>query len=101
MMLRFLWTSFDYLTPEKIQDFIVVGGIVDFQMFALGELSKPMQKWMSRRVFSVEERLKKINFPDQSHSDTQPVEITFTVPKYVYMSPDASSVDIKIWDKAK
>lgn len=68
-------------------------------MFALGELSKPMQKWTSRRVFTVEERLKKINFPDQSNSDTQPVEITFTVPKTVYMSQDTSSVDIKIWDK--
>jgi hypothetical protein len=53
-----------------------------------------------RRIYSLEERLKKINFPDAAHSDVQPVEITFTVPNTVFMSDDNSSVDIKIWDRA-
>jgi hypothetical protein len=68
-------------------------------MFAFPELSKSLRQWTIRRVYTLEERLKKINFPDQSHSDTQPVEITFTLPKTVFMSEDVSSVDIKIWDK--
>ena len=30
IVLRALWTSYDYLTPHKIQDDYVVGGIIDF-----------------------------------------------------------------------
>lgn len=30
IVLRALWTSFDYLTPDKIQDDFVVGGICNF-----------------------------------------------------------------------
>lgn len=52
-----------------------------------------------RRVYSLEERLKKINFPDATHSDVQPTEVTFTLPNTVFMTDDHSSVDIKIWDK--
>lgn len=33
IVLRTLWTSYDYLTPHKIQNDFVVGGIVDFQMY--------------------------------------------------------------------
>jgi hypothetical protein len=33
IIFRCLWTSYDYLSPNKIQDDIVVGGVVDFQMF--------------------------------------------------------------------
>ena len=40
LILRCLWTSYDYLTPNKIQDDIVVGGIVDLQMFAFPEICK-------------------------------------------------------------
>lgn len=30
IIFRCLWTSYDYLTPNKVQDDLVVGGIVDF-----------------------------------------------------------------------
>lgn len=30
IVLRALWTSYDYLTPNKIQNYFVVGGVVDF-----------------------------------------------------------------------
>ena len=33
IVIRCLWTSYDYLTPHKIQDDFVVGGVVDYQMF--------------------------------------------------------------------
>ena len=33
IIFRCLWTSFDYLSPLMIQDDMVVGGIVDFQMY--------------------------------------------------------------------
>lgn len=33
LIFRCLWTSYDYLSQYNIQDDIVVGGIVDFQMY--------------------------------------------------------------------
>ena len=48
----------------------MVGGIIDFQMFAFPELSKQIKNsWTIRRVYSLEERLRKIPFPDASHTE--------------------------------
>jgi len=33
LIFRCLWTSYDYLSQYKVQDDIVVGGVVDFQMY--------------------------------------------------------------------
>jgi hypothetical protein len=40
IIFRCLWTSYDYLSNLKIHDDFVVGGIVNFQMFAYPELCK-------------------------------------------------------------
>lgn len=53
-----------------------------------------------RQVKSLEDRLKKINFPDASSSDTLPVEIILFLPKYLFMSDDDSNVKIGIWNSA-
>ena len=84
-----------------IQDYIVVGGIVEFQMINLPELCKERKgSWTIRRVISVEERLsKQIRFPDATHSDTQAVDVVYTLPNTVFMSDDASAVKISIWDR--
>lgn len=100
LILRCLWTSYDYLTPNKIQDDIVVGGIIDFQMYAFPELSKQIKNsWTIRRVYSLEERLRKIPFPDASHTEQIPVECVFILPKTVFTSDDTSNVKIAIWDR--
>ena len=56
-----------------------------------------------RSVFSLDERLKKFNFPDQivAVHETTPVDIVFTLPETVYTSDDTSAVKIAVWDKAK
>jgi len=35
-----MWTSYDYLTPYKIQDDLVIGGVLNFQLFKFPEFSK-------------------------------------------------------------
>ena len=40
IVLRCLWTSYDYLTSNKEQDDIVIGGITDFRMFTYPETAK-------------------------------------------------------------
>ena len=102
LILRCLWTSYDYLTPNKIQDDIVVGGIVDLQMYAFPEICKQTaQKWVLRTVLPLDERLKKLHFPDPTLAvqDTTPVEIIFTLPETVYTSDDTSQIKIAVWDK--
>ena len=64
LVLRCLWTSYDYLTPTKIQDDIVVGGIVNFQMYTYPEPCRNANKWVMRNILTVEQRLRNIPFPD-------------------------------------
>lgn len=99
-MLRTLWTSYDYLTPHKIQNDFVVGGIVDFQMYQFPEQSKQAAKWTMRPILTVEQRLRNIPFPDPSaHVATDiGVEIKFKVPQHIYMSEETSEVKIAIWE---
>lgn len=40
IVVRSLWSSFDYLTRTKKSTDLVVGGIVDFRMFAYPEIAK-------------------------------------------------------------
>lgn len=54
-----------------------------------------------RSVLSLEERLKKLNFPDTSipMPDTVPVDVVFNLPETIYTSDDTSAVKIAVWDK--
>jgi len=42
----------------------VVGGVIDFRLFQYPEGPRPAMKWTIRNVFSVEDRLKNIPYPD-------------------------------------
>jgi len=87
IVVRCLWTSYDYLSFTKKSTDIVVGGIMDFRMYSYPEIAKTQFKWCMRRVLSTEERLKVIPFPDTSMTMVDnPVEITIKVPDYLYMS---------------
>ena len=102
IILRTLWTSYDYLTPHKIQDDYIVGGVVDFQMFVYPEPSKQAGKWNMRPILTVEQRLKNMPYPDPSAhvANDIGVEIKFTLPETIYMSEDTSEVKIAIWDQS-
>lgn len=101
LVLRCLWTSYDYLTPTKIQDDIVVGGVVHFQMYGYPESCKPANKWVMRNVFTVEQRLKNVPFPDPTGAAgvEQPVDMIFTLPETIYTSEDVTQVKIAVWDE--
>jgi hypothetical protein len=48
IIFRCLWTSYDYCSINNIQDDIVVGGIVDFQMFQYPTNCMKANKWVMR-----------------------------------------------------
>ena len=103
IVLRALWTSYDYLTPDKIQDDFVVGGICNFQMYQYPEQSTQAAKWTMRPILTVEQRMRNIPFPDPTANVASDigVEIKFTLSETIYMSEDTSEVKIAIWDEAK
>ena len=55
VILRCLWTSYDYLTEYRIQDNYVVGGIVNFQLYQYPEYCKVIPKqWTIRNLLTVD-----------------------------------------------
>jgi hypothetical protein len=77
LIVRGVWTSYNYLTSEEYNTDLTVGGILDVRMFTFPEMPKQalykfhsnyFRKWVMRNVFSVEDRLKIINYPDPTQS---------------------------------
>jgi len=103
IIFRCLWTSYDYCSLSKIQDDIVVGGIVDFQMYQYPTQCVKTNKWVMRSILPVEERLKNLPFPESSTGNAieNPVEVSFKIPAYVYVGDDITALKIGVWDSTK
>ena len=99
LIFRCMWTNYDHLSEHVVQDDIVVGGIVDFQMFAYPEQCRQANKWVMRTILPVHDRLKNIPFPDPSLNIVDsPVEVVFKLPETIYTSDDVTAVKIGVWD---
>ena len=101
VVLRCLWTSYDYLTENQIQDDYVVGGVVDFQLYSFPEYCKVIQKaWTIRTILTVEQRLKNISFPEPTAINTNEMEVDlkFSLPDTIYMSEEQDQITIAVWD---
>jgi hypothetical protein len=63
-----MWRSYDDVTAnaENYYPMIVVGGVVDFRLFQYPEGPRPAMKWTVRNVFSVDDRLRNIPYPDMT-----------------------------------
>jgi hypothetical protein len=61
-----MWRSYDDVTVNSGSYYpdIIVGGVVDFRLFQYPEGPRPAMKWTERNVFSVDDRLKNIPYPD-------------------------------------
>jgi cancer susceptibility candidate protein 1 len=105
IIFRCIWTSYDYMSPDKIQDDLVVGGIVDFQMYEYPKICelKPSNKWAVRKVLPVNERLIKQPFPESAAGNAieTPVEVSFKIPPYLFIGDDITALKIGVWDSAK
>lgn len=103
LVFRCLWTSYDYLSPDKIQDDLVVGGVVDFQIFEYPKSSIKAHKWVMRKVLPVEERLNNFPFPESSAANAieTPVEVSFKIPANVFIGDDITALKIGVWDSNK
>lgn len=67
VILRCLWTSFDYVSSQedlKKSDTIIVGGLICCRMFMYQEPHKVRTRWTMRTIKSIEDTLKEIPYPD-------------------------------------
>lgn len=85
LIIRAIWTSYDDVTGNQpatgaedeqrgaklYYPDIAVGGVVDFRLYQFPEGSHQAMKWTVRNVYSIEERLKNIPYPDPA-SPIQP-----------------------------
>lgn len=61
-----MWTSYDNVTVQTgayCPD-MVIGGVVDFRLYQYPEGARQAMKWTVRNVFSTEDRLKNMPYPD-------------------------------------
>jgi hypothetical protein len=86
-----------------VQDDIVVGGVVDFQMYEYPKPCLKSHKWVMRKVLPVEERLNNFPFPESTAANAieTPVEVSFKIPNSVFIGDDITALKIGVWDSAK
>jgi hypothetical protein len=78
-----------------------VGGVIDFRLFQFPEGPRPAMKWTVRNVFSVEDRLRNIPYPDPtSQVQPDPLGITFKRPSNVFMSEN-DELKVGVWDEVE
>ena len=101
MIMRCIWTSFDYISgPENLKKFddIVVGGVVHPRMYYYPDAPKSMLKWTMRRTQSNEDTLRQIHYPEpQSTVQTDPVPMIFKLPEYVF-TDEKDQIKVGVWD---
>lgn len=101
-IVRSIWTSYDYLSsPYEYYPFIVVGGISNFSLYNFPDTAKQYMKWTMRPVHSVENRLKKIPYPDPNNPTSgEPLPITWFLPDYVFTTAE-DEPRIGVWDEVE
>lgn len=67
LILRCIWTAFDYVSNQedlKKSDTITVGGIICCRMFLYQQPHRERSRWTMRKIQSIEETLKEIPYPE-------------------------------------
>lgn len=72
-------------------------------MFVFPEICEKKLKWVIRSVNTVEDRLKRIPYPDpalaNSDSAVAGVTMVYKLPNYVFTTEDTTNVKIGVWDE--
>ena len=101
LIIRAIWTSYDDVTVRTGTYYpdIVVGGVVDFRLYQYAEGSRQAMKWTVRNVFSIDDRLKNIPYPDPSSQiQPDPITIQFILPEYVFVTEN-DDIKVGVWDE--
>ena len=66
-------------------------------MFAYPEEPLNRNKWKMRKILSLDDSLKLIQYPDPSSVQVDAVETIYTLPDYVYTS-ESDEIKVGVWD---
>lgn len=122
VLIRSVWTSFNFLSNEVFTPLLPIGGIVVFDLYKFGDLFPKVIKgiflinmsidWTVRPIFDMEKTLASIPYPDQkcnylsyrvallSGQAVQALQVTLKVPEYVYIQ-DTDPLKVALWDSVR
>lgn len=97
-IIRALWQSYDDLSQDVYSPELAVGGVVIFDIFKFPQQPTGVGKWTIRSVFTTEEMLTKIPYPDPENQVQNDMHtIAYQIPEYVYL-PDREKIKVGWWD---
>lgn len=101
MILRCLWTAFDYVSSEedrKKSDTITVGGLIFCRMFHYQQPHKEGNRWVMRKIQSIEDTLTEIPYPEpQSQVQADPVSVKYKLADHVFTTEN-DEINVGVWD---
>ena len=107
LIMKVLWTSYDYLSsPEIYSKDMVVGGVLDIECFEFLPQPKKANNWTLKYDYETKDSLKKHNYPviDQSgvanYQNVSPVKVFYTLPNYVFINAN-DKIRVAVWDVKK
>lgn len=97
--MKMLWTSYNFITKENYYPDLTVGGIVDMKFYQFPEIFKEQKHWKIRNVFSVQDRLNYLPYPDAQSVSSESLNISYTLPDYVWISENPE-IRVGLWDES-
>lgn len=101
LILRCIWTAFDYVSNQedlKKSDTITVGGIICCRMFLYQQPHRERSRWTMRKIQSIEETLKEIPYPEPtSQVQADPVSVQYRLPETVFTTEN-DEIQVGVWD---
>lgn len=102
LILRCLWTSFDYVSSDedlKKSDTITVGGLICCRMFSFQQPHKEGHRWVMRKIQSIEDTLKEVPYPEPaSQVQADPVSVQYKLADTVFTTED-DEIQVGVWDE--
>jgi cancer susceptibility candidate protein 1 len=106
LMMRVLWTAYDYLSPKGWAPEIAIAGIVDVKCYQFVGQPDDFKEYSIKRVFSDKDALCEWQYPMPNangvvdYSNTNPVRIYWVLPSYLYVN-ERDTIKAVLWDKEK
>lgn len=101
LIIRCIWTAFDYVSDEKdksTSDYITVGGVVCCKMYHYNQPHKEGNRWIMRKINSIEETMKEIPYPEPaSQVQADPVVVKYKLHETIFTTID-DEIKVGVWD---
>lgn len=105
IIMRVLWTAYDYQSPKEYCKEHIVGGIVDVCCYNYLQQPDDYKDYKLKKIYEGEDGICKHNYPMPdttgviNYQSVTPVKIFFTLPGYQYVGV-SDKIKVVLWDFA-